>query len=398
MGILWLTPAIRAQDPFPIEIDVRGAEDPDYPMLVAEGGWPLTIELSLNETLGLWYLGTDPYPAFPTPLTEINSIQSGAIGIVLFSNPDGIVNPEDPQPKSPEYYCLSFLEDYFGTADTRSFRKELLSQVNHRGCPAKLFEDQHLYFALGTDVGAAAIDWPAAYGYPGLSYPPTDEPQPPSGMSPRIPGLMILSDSGIGNLYRKDGYQSYGLKSPRVARNLAAYINSAGYFMRNSQGKTVIAASWIAPKHIISPYIQRDSNYGGRCNPPVDEGSFETALRINGGPIQIIEESTDSDSLYSFSRQSFLSDYLLQNYQSKLRIFVINGPAPNELMDSNNDGVVDSQDAVVDGYELLSEEKSISLRTVFVGYWGNYVDLDRNGCTGPLVLPAGAGGLGRIPQ
>ena len=396
---LLITPIIYAQetaDGFPIKIDILGIDPPPkrpVTPLVPQGGWPLTIELTNEEAGILQYSGISPLPNQSLPLNKITSIRSYAVGILLFSNPDGI----SPGASSPnEAYCLSFLDYYFGSEDFQSqpgpdpelppYRDTLLSTANHEGCPSPLPADEkHLYFALGTDLAAEDVGWPEN---------PAGEPSPAAGASPRLPGLVILSDSGIGNVYMSNGSGSYVLTPQRQARNLAAYINAVGYFLRNNKGKTAITASWIAPQNIISPYIERDSNVGGTCS-DISPNTSTTALRINGSPTltYLQEGSPDFPSSYGV-----LDYYLLKTFTVRLRMFVVNGPAPAVLPDSNNDGKVDYLDAVQEGYELLSGQKTIFLRIAHNDFTGQFIDLDGNGCAGHLVLPGGAGGLGTIPR
>lgn len=410
LAVFCLTSAVHTKDrvteSYTLQIEVLGEgstrKDPNV-LLVAEGGWPLSIELSTDDALGIVTFngsGIEAFPDLPQRLVDITSITNEAVGFLLFSNPDGVSPAGDPDPS----YCLSFPSFYFLPGDFKSIAGSILTGINHSGCPSILPPDEeYLYFAVGSDPVAftkktnGSIDWERESLVEGSA----DPPFPPTGTSPRIPGLVILSDSGIGDFYNGpipiysplSANYSYLLALPRKARNLAAYINSVGYLLRNGKDTqdTVIVASWMAPKNIISPYVERDGNVGeGTCEPHDDVGTSETKLRINGSA-ELVDAWLESPG-------SPLDSVLLDLLEVKLRIFVVNGKAPQNLPDLNRDNIVDSADAIEAGYTLLSEEKTVSLRIALHNFFGTPVDLDANGCTGPAVSPAGAGGLGRIPE
>jgi hypothetical protein len=379
--VLSVISAVQAEpSKYPLDINVLGTNNsPNKSMLVAEGGGALTIELSTNDALGVTvFNGTTTFPDLPLPLNQIDSITSRAIGFLLFSNPDGynyLSGYPDPG------YCLDFPSLYFFTGDPMSPAESILEDLNYECIPGPV--EKHLYFAIGSDTGVTQII---------NSQNPSEDPSPATGHSPRIPGLVILSDSGIGNLYDNSFDDSYVLASPREARNLAAYINSVGFALRDNNGKTVVTASLIAPRNLITPYIERDSNVGGSCSIQGDDGTPETLLRLNG---------SEQLQTVNMNPNSALND-VLRDFVIKLRIFVVNmddGHGPLEtLLDVNLDGLVDSKDAVAAGYTLLSEEKTVSLRISYTEFFGNSVDLDGNGCVGPASAPAGTGGLSRIPR
>jgi len=161
-----------------------------------------------------------------------------------------------------------------------------------------------------------------------------------------------------------------------------------------------VTASWIAPRNIIAPYVERDGSITEvKLEPEECPADTErTWLRINGSP-------TLKEEMLQYPG-SPLDSVLLNDFVVTLRIFVVNlngDPAapgdPTFLVDRNGDQIVDSQDAIRAGYTLLSEEKVVRLRVAFHEFFGSdTLDFDGNGCVGGATSPAGAGGLGRIPQ
>jgi hypothetical protein len=356
---------------YPLDIDILGADNPGKKakMLVAEGGWPLTIQLSTDDALGI---ARSLYPPIlpDSPTFPVHSNPRG-IGLLLFSNPDGL----DPNGIFDPAYNLSF---FCGT------NYQFNSAVY---CANPVPDETYLEFEVGTNE---PLPINALYPYQGA---------PNFGLSERIPGLVILSDSGIGNVYEADlehtntcqGFTcspGYKLTSPRQARNLAAYIDSVAYLLRDYKGKTVITASWNAPRGIITPYVERDADL--ELFPPTMAGN-PALIRINGGDIQQVILPSAGAPL----------DDVMQalGFVVKMRIFVVNGDAPTVVTDLNGDGDVDAAD-LSEEYTLLSDEKTILLKLPWgpIEFFGVAVDLDNNNKVGEIVLPASAGGLGRIPK
>jgi hypothetical protein len=82
-----------------------------------------------------------------------------------------------------------------------------------------------------------------------------------------------------------------------------------------------------------------------------------------------------------------------------LRIFVVNGTAPSVLSDLDGNGVVDSKDAVLAGYSLISRETTLRFRTFSQDEIpGFVVDLDGNQEAPHPPLPAGGGQVSPIPR
>ena len=119
--------------------------------------------------------------------------------------------------------------------------------------------------------------------------------------------------------------------------------------------------------------------------------------RVDGGPIE--------QPPYKFGRGDAASIFLLESTTYTLKVFLVDGQAPNRLFDEDGDGDVDSADAVAAGYTLLSNEDSINLLQLsqelcWGGGGGSYEwDLDDNGVLRtPIVCPGGPGDLGRPPR
>jgi hypothetical protein len=335
VSVVQTAPKKNSEIVFPLSLNIIAADD----ALVASGGWPLTIQIAVPNATAM-YTDHGFLPAAPLPIAEIRPGDNYSTGTIFLTNPD-------------------------------------------------LSDPKYLFFAIGSDI-VQNISWNGGFVDPPFNN-PAQEPIPSGGKSSRIPGLVILSDSGIGNYYEasKTIPNSYVLTSPRQARNLAAFINSVGYVLRDGQN-TTITASWIAPANIISPYVERDSNV--HSGSPSPTNTHETKLRINGGAIQDATLFNYSGPLDSILRDE---DVLTIN----LRVFVVNGNAPNSLYDWNGDNIVDSKDAALTpGITLLSEEKRIRLRIAMQHYFGILVDLDQNGSAGIVVSPPTPAGLTVIPD
>jgi len=135
------------------------------------------------------------------------------------------------------------------------------------------------------------------------------------------------------------------------------------------------------PENVITPYIERDSSIGvlDEYDPlyPITSNAW---LRINGS-----QEIGHVEGLYMDPLDSLL---LESGWVVNLRIFVVQGNAPGVLVDKNGDNIIDSKDAALANYTLLSEEKRITLRIAFNDFYGHQVDLDNNGYCGAVPPPA----------
>jgi hypothetical protein len=119
-----------------------------------------------------------------------------------------------------------------------------------------------------------------------------------------------------------------------------------------------------------------------------------------------IDGGDPEETLYQDWLGELASIDLLESTTYTLKVFLVAGQAPNRLFDEDEDGDVDSADAVLAGHTLLSNEDSISLLQLSLQYChggggGSYYgDLDGNGEEGnpPPVCPGSPGTISRPPR
>jgi hypothetical protein len=317
------------------------------------GAWPLTIRMLANKPLGI---GTERGSAFP-PYN--NSGLAGKAWIV-WSDPDHVFS----------YGCI-------------------ISQWLPP-CPAA--DETVLEFTPGLPAkgGTAAAppkvntwDWANRVGNT-TNTPTSVGPSTGYGSSPAVPGLVILSDTGVGLDFVPDA--TFGIRHTGAVRNLAGFVNSVSWTINDRMPllpRTSVTAEMNVPYGLFKPILFADRNG------TVPFSSY--MWTIDGGPVT----SGGWDQMMT----------ALNAKVTTVRIFVLDGAAPDHFDDMNGDGIVDSRDALKTTnpatglkYKLLSGERVIRFQTlVEEEFPGIEFDFDGNGMT-PPVAPPGGGSVKPIPR
>jgi hypothetical protein len=230
-----------------------------------------------------------------------------------------------------------------------------------------------------------------------------------------LTGLVLIAQYGVGLTYSEPAFDQ---AVPLAARNLAGLVHSVSYDLSDlqeekakGQGKPTstfkeyvrIWAHVNMLPLVVRHIIQYDACVG---NITYDDPPFDTNVescngddlwRVDGGPVETAP--------MNYGRADAASIDLLESTVFEIRAFMVAGQAPDVLMDGNDDGVVDSADAVLAGFSVLSNEDSIELlqlsQLICWGGGGSAVlfDLDGNGEVQiPIVCPAGPGDLKTPPR
>jgi hypothetical protein len=415
-GSMALAAGNPAKPQYPITLKFIGAVDGNIQRETGSG-WPITMRLTSNGELGI---GT-PFrpPIFP---------RFQEVGYVVFADPDNCFS------LGLGHTCASTDETYLeftpdldlpGIANPHGNPDRLiaLTESGGGGSPRILaFDvDTHLNDLLvpyGPEVGGAdTLEYrcagPLEYAGPactqdsdcffdskcrllpvnadGYGYGPDDD----------LPGLVLLSDTGVGLVLDEN------FNRPRVLqeRNLAGLLNSVAYDLKDGSHRTTVLAHMNVPhgrqhdlrtggsssipsqlpRGLFTPMVLADRCVG---TVPACGTNFTHIFRIDGGPQVSMEDHDMLD--------------LLNAKVVTLRAFVVNGTAPSVLSDLNGDGFVGAKDAVLAGYQLLSGEESVR----FVGFYDDELevlpllfDFDGNGdAVGLLVAPGGAGQITKVPE
>ena len=212
------------------------------------------------------------------------------------------------------------------------------------------------------------------------------------GADDDLPGLVLLSDTGVGLVLDQNGDPLV----PRQARNLAGLVNSVGYELNDASRRTSIAANLTAPAGAFNPVVQFDNCVAPPSDPTCVCGPSGPTVcplaplrvRVDGGPPLDVTEA---------GLRSVLESRLIT-----VRAFVVNATAPSVLTDMDGDGLVTADDAGLAGLHLLSGEEVVRFRQLHekkIAAETNAVpfDFDGNGLF-PIVFPTHGGTLTQVPR
>lgn len=409
----------------PVELNIDAPQSNAGLPLLSESGWPLTIRMSIALPEDAEFPGFAVQPNFPV---------RGDWGFIIFDDPDGCLNPPAPSwlvARSPE---CGFEEGddpstWMPPASDETYLEfwpdvDLPGVVDNAGN-----EDRQAALVDSASSGGPEFDsWRVATGVrsctPDSGDSDCDQFGPYTGdevldgfgigADDDIPGLVIISQFGIGQAYDEP---SFDLSSPLTARNLAGLVNSVSYDLsdlnkgmgkgggKNAAMPTEMVQIWAhvnMPTQVVRHLIQYDAcvgeiTYSDTSDPEVVSCAGDDLWRVDGGPIE--------NPPTNYGRPDSASIDLLESTVFEIRAFVVAGEAPSELSDANGDGVVNSDDAAMLGYTVLSNEDHIELLQVSsLLCWGGggnavYFDLDGNGeVMIPIVCPGGPGDLNRPPR
>jgi len=383
------------------------------------GGWPITFQLSIdnNQLLGI---ATEYVP--PTfPLDHVRGFAVFDLGTDPCASflPVAYENPVHPCTQIDETY-LEFTPNVVvaGLANAAGNPGQLLHLTDAGGGGQPSLQIGVNVRAYGPSTGGADslvnVCLPGHLTGLSLSQPPpcnsdgTTCPAPfetstcqsiPSvldgygyGASASLPGLVIVADAGPSVMLQQDPTQNqsgdYFLRDGqghRQARNLGGFLSSVAYELNNSIKQTSLIGHMLVPSGLFDPVVVEDPCVGNPYNPGdpgngiPPSGCEQVEYRVDGGPVT----TTKPDP----------------NQVITLRMFVVNRTAPDTLADWNGDGVVDSKDAVMAGYTLISNEVKVQFKIFNQNEFPFFlVDLDGNNSFPPIVAPAGGGSVNKPPR
>lgn len=346
--------------------------------IMASSGWPLTLDFTTED---IDFLGFG-FAEAPRQLPRQDDV-----GYLIFEDPDGCPSWLSPDWQKWLVDSTSTPLDDPSLAPCRALplpwpRDERwleitpgISGADGEGCGQRPFlrvfdldDTTDSTAATGSnrtlqEVGPCVGSLHDGYGYGSLY---------------RLPGLVVLADSGPGIITD----EFFDRPQQETARNLAGFFQSVAYEIMAADGHTRVTAHLNVPRGLFTPLVVHDSSPGELC-PGSRNGGFAEAVRIDGGPVRC---DTHFD---------------LDEHTVTVQAFVVDGHAPDELADIDEDGEVTSADAVAAGYVLLSNAATLQFRQLheFPEPPFLIVDLDGNGeAGGPPPSPVGPGGLTPPPR
>jgi hypothetical protein len=238
----------------------------------------------------------------------------------------------------------------------------------------------------------------------------TDDDSIRYGRWDRLPGLVVIADHGPGLITAPvdPDLPPYDVNSPLSptpsgffdteyplrAWNLAGLFNGVGHTLLANLnawpgwGRTTLTAQLVAPNNLFKPVGLVDrfitipfvDDHGTLCE------AGDSAYRLDGGPL------TCHSGLLNFL------DFYTNEIMVTVRIFIVNGDAPDIVWDVNGNGVIDRADLEADGYEVLTRERTVRFYQLSQGYCGVPYDFDGDNKSGDCVYGARAGGITGIPR
>ena len=390
---------------YPINLEVMAPHGEDGLPVLSDSGWPILLAMTIKEedSLGYWVS-----PNFPN---------LGSRGSILFDDPDGLISWDDfaccqtppctwagapPECPLDETYLRFYADtDVVGAADHAGDSAQRALLVDSAGSASPEFQE---YGEPGCTPGTESTDCvkmgPNTGGEVSDGW--------GIGSDDDIPGLVLLSGAGIGIAFPQSPTPLFELPDPLVLRNLAGLNSFVSYelavevkspdsrwsWWRTPEPTYVskVLVGYNVPAGMVRNIVQVDECVGdpvgcaGQLLYKVDAGSVETAAP-------------------DLALAAYLSTDLFDFTEFELSAFVVSGSAPAELADEDGDGDVDSDDAELAGFTLLSNEVHFSVvqydkRVCFGGgMMAMFWDLDVNGNEYvPMVCPAGPGNLKRPPR
>lgn len=235
------------------------------------------------------------------------------------------------------------------------------------------------------------------------------------GRSTTLPGLVVIADHGPGLLTtpldienppplpdpsnRPTPSDFFDPTYPAEAWNLAGFFNSVTFtFLQNAEapvgwGKLKLQAHLNVPTSLFTPVVLIDKVIdhpieidGYLCG----SASNEAIYRLDGGPLRCLDEL---GIFYSF-------DSILNEVTVTVRVFIVDGDAPDIVGDMNGDGVIDIDDVRDMGYLPLSRERVFSFNQYheIACESGAGYDFDGNGLVGGCVIAPRAGSITGVPR
>jgi hypothetical protein len=234
------------------------------------------------------------------------------------------------------------------------------------------------------------------------------------GRSPRLPGLVVLADHGPGLITTPldPNDEPYDLDDPPAAPtpsdffdrpdtvaawNLAGLFNSVGFtFLANADawpgwGRITLQAHLNVPPTLFTPVVLIDKDIDN----PVMTGSQlcgaepgQSLYRLDGGPLACLDEL---GSLYTI-------DPLINQFEVTVRVFLVDGDAPDIVEDTDGNGVLDIHDVRAMGHETLSFQQVFRFTQYHELECGHPYDFDGNGEAGGCVLAPRAGAITGVPR
>jgi hypothetical protein len=159
--------------------------------------------------------------------------------------------------------------------------------------------------------------------------------------------------------------------------------------LKGGTTETSVQAHLNVPYALFDPVILYDNNIS---IPTYDEagvlcGEDDALYRLDGGPLTCWVDGGASNF-----------DPIAYDTVTTVRVFVVDGVAPDILEDVSGNGRIDSYDAELMGYRVLSNQGTTRFRQWAEIFCNFPYDFDGDGFGGTCVAPGRPGGIVRPPR
>ena len=383
----------------PVQKDEKtrsGKGKPDFEEILPTmsfSGWPLTIELTMNDEEGIASNQGNLEPFFP----------SGQTGFVVFSDPDGCLNMDSGEWVGPvaceidgelvltselpsdETY-VEFTSDVdmqgaadfqgnFAVSDLHTGRQEITTNYMTKqiGPRTAAFEE-----VVDTNGNTSIVEIRDGFG---------------NGADDDLTSLVLVARHGSGIAYQTNGIA----KSPLELINLAGHAHAVTYELNNAKGKTSVNSHFLMSGYIVAPVVIADD-----CVGPADGSDCRIQWRIDGATDLVYADELVTDPIATPNAYP----ELVGTYVYEMSAMAVSGAAPSSVVDMNGDDAIDESDLELMGYDVIGDKESVRFKLFpgqrcFGGSGENTVfeDHDNNGIAEfGEVCPAGAGSLSKVPR
>jgi len=296
--------------------------------IYSDSGWPLDIRLRIR----------DPFIGFSSdrpgifPFADFGFRPTFTRNSVILTDPDNCPSevqfaPEPngcPDPIPPAVFPVVPVDEENIPFSAGVSTPELFSNVDVVGAEARPTLNSlvpllgTLSGGLGPYLGSVEDD----YGF---------------GASVRIPGLVVVSDTGIGVVTNGDFDRNGVLQ----CRNLAGFANSVSQTLNDGRGNSDLQIHFNVPRDLFSPIILVDAETAAGTCP-----AGKIYSRVESGAEQCLT-------------QEQINDYYDQHIVT-VRAFVVSlddigsDVPPDIITDWNGNGRCDRRDLILAGYRSVS--------------------------------------------
>jgi hypothetical protein len=371
---LTITPRER-----PLTLSFDGVES-DKVASYAASGWPMSLTMTIREPfLGIETIAGDRYPSQIADQIPGSGPNEGPFRIV-YNDPDG---------------CQSLSRTPIAGGACPEF-----------GAPSAPIDERNVEFAPGVSVPGTpdnaadsetgpTIPILAPIGFSGQQYfgPDAGSRSDGYGYGPswRMPGLVLLSNVGIGII----SDSNFDRSPTRQCRNLAGFLNSVSLTLNNGDGRSSLHMHTNVPPELFSPIALVDRDVTAL---PACPGDSEL-IRFESGPAQCMTRA-EIDAAYDRNVNVRAVVVSLDDIGRR--------KAPRTVTDFNGNGVCDAGDLRLAGYRVVSNTALIRFRQLHQNDTWDFgypfpADLDGNGTAGLAlrfteIIPSARGGRLLAPR